>query len=254
MLPDIAARPGHDLIGPIWQPQRFQDLESGRAVQTADERHFIQPAYQHIGGVQRFGECLWIFAHGIAELAQDLSGGIGIGGLASIGSQAQELPRHHAIAGGRDIVLQVAWAHNQRFVIIAGVIVAAIIGREMRLGEIRQLPRDGEPALVEGRLIELEHGVDHIGVIFQVGIELAAAVLVAAHQATVFVQHALGNESAALDGRRQIIRAFQNAGRFRQAGQHHAIPGCQDLVIQPGRDALLSRAVELGFDLGQGLL
>ena len=118
-----------------------------------DNGDFLHTRHQHVNGVERLAEGLWVAAQGLNQQAQRvLSRGL-IAPFARPGRQAQQLTRQHGTAGRRGVVLQVARPHNERFVVIAGIEKAALLRAKMCQSAISQFARSCEPALVKGRLV-----------------------------------------------------------------------------------------------------
>ena len=180
----------------------------------ADNRDFINASDQHIGCIQGFGKGLWILRHGVGQQFEDSTGGLVISSLAGIGRQSKQLLGHHGIARWGHIILQVARADNQRFMVVAGVIKAAAVCLKMFQRNIGQATGLDEPFFIKGKLIQFQQGVDEISIIFQIAVELALPLPMTAIEAAAAVNHGLQQKFAGAFGRGGIVTALEGPRGF----------------------------------------
>ncbi len=97
-----------------------------------------------------------------------------VGALAGQGREAQQAQRRRGVARGDRVVADLLAAGDQRFVVVGGREEAAALG-VAEAGDHRVGERQGllEPALLEGRFVEGEQGLEQEGVVLQVGVEAA---------------------------------------------------------------------------------
>jgi len=78
-------------------------------------------------------------------------------------------------------------------------------------------------------------------VIFEIGIELALAILVRVQQSAVFVAQPGQDKIGGPDGGLDVIRSPKHRPRFGHTGQHQPVPGSECLVVATGLDPFFPR-------------
>ncbi len=139
------------------------------------------------------------------------------------------------------MVGEVLAAGDQLLVVVRGGEEAAtlLVGEALdhRLGG---LAGGVEPAHLEGRLVQPQHRLDQEGVVLEVGVEPAFAVLPGAEQAARVVVHRLVDEAGATAGRVDEVLATERGARVGEGGDHQRVPGAQPLVVESGAHPLLA--------------
>ena len=139
------------------------------------------------------------------------------------------------------MVAEVLAAGDQLLVVVRGGEEAAtlLVGEALdhRLGG---LAGGVEPAHLEGRLVEAQQRLDQEGVVLEVGVEPALAVLPGAEQAARVVAHRLEDEAGAAAGGVEEVLAAERGAGVGERGDHQRVPGAEPLVVEAGAHPLLA--------------
>ena len=110
-----------------------------------------------------------------------------------------------------------------------------------------------EPALLERRFVQRQQRFQQEGMVLEVGVEPALAVLVGAQQASVGVAQIPQDELGAAARRVEVVLAPQRRAGLGQRGQHQRVPGGEALVVQPRPHPLRARLVQRPARLGEAI-
>ena len=142
-----------------------------------------------------------------------------------------------AVARGRSVVVAGLDAVDQCLVIVAGEEEAACSILEMGQQGIAERFAEGQQAGIEFRLQQFQHGLEQIGVIVEIGVQVGVAVLAGRQQAAALPQF-LPDEIQRAACRGEPVVAPEDAAGVGHALDHEGVPACQDLVVASRADAL----------------
>ena len=150
-------------------------------------------------------------------------------------SAAEELP--DGIGWSREVLA----AGDQLLVVVrGGEEAAALLVSEALDHRLGGLAGGVEPAHLQGRLVQPQHRLDQEGVVLEVGVEPAFAVLPGAEQAARVVAHRLVDEAGAAAGGVDEVLAPERGAGVGEGGDHQRVPGAQPLVVESGAHPLLA--------------
>ena len=172
--------------------------------------------------------------------------------LAGQARQPQQAERGGRAAGRDRRVLELLAAGDQRLVVGRGGEEAAALGVGEAVEDlVGERARLGEPARVEGRLVEREQRLEQERVVLEVGVEVGAALVVRAQEPPAVVAQVAQHELGGSDRGVAVVRLAEHGAGVGQRGDHQRVPRRQPLVVEPGSHAALAGGQEAGLDLGE---
>ena len=215
-----------------------------RVCRGADECQFQRTVQQEIGGHQRLGKS----ARNATDLLSIRSDGPR-GGLTEIIAilmkrEPSQGHRRDGVAARRCPIRAFPPPQDERFVIVGrGKEAALLLVKKVRQQSFPQPDGLREISRLPAGFIQVDQSFDETGIILKVRLHVSLLRTIGSIESAVGTRERTDQKVRGPRRGFQIRCRAQHPGRFGHGTDHHAVPGRDDFVVQPGRHALEPRLI-----------